>query len=49
MNKYIPLILIIGVVSALIIFGYTLGYQIGHALGEDIIPKERIEIEYLTN
>lgn len=35
-KNIISLIVVIGAVAALIIFGYTLGYQIGFALGQDI-------------
>ena len=36
MSKKISLILAIGAVIALIVFGYTAGYQIGCKIGEDL-------------
>jgi hypothetical protein len=35
-KDFFTLLFIIGAVTALIIFGYTAGYQIGCALGEDL-------------
>ena len=36
MKKIISIIIAIGAATALIVFGYTFGYQIGSALGQDI-------------
>ena len=36
MKNIIPVIIAIGAVIALIVFGYTLGYRIGSAIGKDL-------------
>ena len=48
MNNIIKITIAIGLVIALIAFGYTAGYQIGLALGQDIM-HQAIENNVLTN
>lgn len=36
MDKEVRVIIAIGLVTALIVFGYTAGYQVGSSIGKDL-------------
>lgn len=48
MSKIIRLILAIGAIIALIVFGYTAGYQFGCKIGEDLTATTEASNEAAT-